>query len=93
MRELHARPAILIAHVNMRDGGACLGRLDASRSDLQRRARQAGMLLERSLVPGDGDRENGFPGHALVCSCQTVPPEMKYTTSVGIMQRPCANTS
>jgi hypothetical protein len=24
------------------------------------------MLLERRLVAGDGDRENGFPGHALV---------------------------
>jgi hypothetical protein len=64
MRQLHARPSVIVAHVDVGDGRAGLGGLDAGRRDLLRRAWQAGVLLERCMVAGHCDAENGFLGHA-----------------------------
>jgi hypothetical protein len=66
MRELHARLAVGMAHMNMRDRCARLGRFQGRGGDLFGRAGQAGMLLHGGEIAGHRDREDrllSFVGH------------------------------
>ena len=61
--QFHARAAIRIAHVNVRNGGAGLGCADAGVGNLFRRAGQVRVLLDVRDVAGDGAADDGGVAH------------------------------
>ena len=68
--ELHARPPVRMADMDMRDRGADLGRFQRGIGDLLRRTRQRGVLLHGGQIAGHRNRQDrllAFAGHAF-CS-------------------------
>ena len=81
MRQLHARPPVRMADMDMRDRGADLGRFQRGIGDLLRRARQRGVLLHGGEIAGHRNREDRlfiFAGHAF-CSFSLSLIDIKQT--------------
>jgi hypothetical protein len=69
MLERHRRrPGVGVAHVDMRDRGACLGGIDRRGRDLLGRDRQIRMLLGLRQIAGDRAGDYHLVRHALPLS-------------------------